>query len=394
MSSFKRIIFATTLLLVVSCQKDPEFEIKNRGAVVSSEEVGTNDISTIVQNVSDFSVEEYADHDVTYYIIDYTSDYKGELKNTRGLLILPNNVDTLDLIGYFHGTHIPLNIANVDGNTPTLYRGGSEDFLEARAVCTPWASAGFAVFMPDYFGYDITEDIEHPFVYYPELFKANIDGLLAAKAFMNEKGIVYDNDLFLSGWSQGAGAAMSAHYYIQNNYADEFNIVATSGLAGPYNFYGFLTSVLDRKDESFERLGLYSWAVYAVNKFSDLERPTDQIWSYPVYDQIAASNVPSTVPAEIVNPFFLSKINDKSDTAMIRQLELNSFHEGWTPVGNVFLHHGDADDVVPYFNSVDAFDGLSAAGATIKFYSYPGGDHGNILEEYATTTIKDFKSLQ
>lgn len=382
------------LLLGYSCQKEPAPGVLDRGFIIASEQVAENTAQDVINNVNDFDIAAFAQYDVTYHVITYTSDYKGELKNTRGLLILPKGIDTVDLIGYFHGTHIPLDVNNVDGNTPSLYRGGGEAFIEARGVGSPWASAGFAVFMPDYFGYDLTEDLEHPFVYYPELFKANIDGLKAAKQYLNENGFVYDNDLFLTGWSQGGGAALSAHRYIQEQYNDEFNLIATSGFAGPYNFFGFVLRVLAQKNQSFERLGLYSWAVYAVNKFSDLERPTDQIWSYPVYDQMSAANVPNTVPAKVINTFFLKAMVEETDTAMINRLAANSFHNGWTPQGKVFLHHGDADDVVPYFNSQDAFTGLEAEGADIQLYTYPGGDHGSVLEEYVINTINDFKNLQ
>jgi acetyl esterase/lipase len=131
-----------------------------------------------------------------------------------------------------------------------------------------------------------------------------------------------------------------------------------------------------------------------VNKFSNIKRPSDQLWSYPVFDQTSAFNPPSKEPAKIFNNFFLSKIVDGSDVQMVNIIKQNSFHENWHPLGKVFLHHGDADEIVPYFNSVDAYNGLTAAGGDVTLYSYPGGGHDTELNNYVTKTLTDFNELK
>lgn len=350
-------------------------------------------LNEIESNVSEYDVDTLTEYDVELYEITYTSDYLGERKNTRGVLILPKGKDSLDLVAYFHGTHVPLAIAGVNKSTPSLYEGGSDDFLEMRAVAIPMASHGYAVFVPDYFGYDLTGELEHPFVYYPELFKANIDGLLAAKSKLSDLGKIFSDELFLTGWSQGGGAALSAHKYIQESYLSEFDLQGTSGLAGPYDFYGFLKDIFERRTESISRLNLYSWALYAVNRFSSIQRPSDQLWSYEVYDQSAAFVPPTNVPNNAFNTYFLSKIVDETDTEMISELVNNTFSENWTPIGKIFLHHGDADQTVPYFNSENAYNGLGAAGANIRLYTYEGANHFEPLEGFLKLTLKDFDEL-
>src|SRR5690606_28347671 len=147
----------------------------------------------------------------------------------------------------------------------------------------------------------------------PEMFISNIDGLLAVKKVFRQKNIDYDNRLFLAGWSQGAGAALSAHKYIQENYADDFTVVATSGLAGPYHFSHFAETFLERRKESIDALPIFSWGLYSLNKFSALRRPTDQIYTYQVYDQFASILVPSKIPDEIFSDYFLNHWMNGSD---------------------------------------------------------------------------------
>ena len=211
----------------------------------------------------------------------------------------------VDLIAYFHGTEIPSKLLKMENVTPSQYFGDKKTHRDVRNMGLTWAAAGFAVFLPDYIGFGITSQEDHPYVYYPEMFQSNYDGLLAVKSFLKENGYGYDNRLFLTGWSQGAGASLSAHRYIQENHADAFQIIASSGLAGPYNFHRFAMSALANQEEKVDILPILSWGLFALNKYSTLKRPTDQIYAYPVFDQMSALIVPSMIPKDVFNPLFL-----------------------------------------------------------------------------------------
>jgi fermentation-respiration switch protein FrsA (DUF1100 family) len=382
------------VLLIQSCSKDNSFQSLSRGAVISVEEVGSLTKAQIVERAEEFSAVGIALYDVKFYSVDYRTVYMDKPTKSRGLLIIPNGVDSLQLVCYTHGTLFPLNIKLVNNNLPSNYRGQNEFFTEARNICLPLASSGFAVFMPDYVGFTNSKNNEHPYVYYAELFNGILDGIRAAKNVLKDKNYPDDKRVFLAGWSQGAGAAISAHKFIEQNYSSEFTVVASSGLAGPYNFSKFMNFVFDNRKDAFEYLNIYSWGVYTLNKFSSMKRPTDQLFSYPVYDQMSSILVPSKIPEKVLNNYFLNRITSGADQEMIQLIKQNSFHEGWTPIGKVFLHHGDADDIVPYFNSVDANAGLTAAGGDVTFYSYPGGKHDTEVGNYASKTINDFNILK
>lgn len=103
---------------------------------------------------------------------------------------------------------------------------------------------------------------------------------------------------------------------------------------------------------------------------------------------------PSNKPEDVFNHVFLNKIVDKTDTDFINELKNNSFHEKWKPDGKVFLHHGDKDDLVPYFNSTDAESGLKAAGGDVTLYTYPGGKHETDLGKFIQHTLTDFNLIK
>lgn len=383
-------------LLMTACDKDDELISGNykRGDFIEAAEKGTLTKDEIIERVTDLPAGSFAQYGVSYEVVTYRTEYMGKPIDSRGLLILPLNTEKTRLVMYCHGTELPSVRLNVEKITPSLYDGGRNDFHDVRNMGLGWATAGYAVFIPDYIGFGLTLGKDHPYLYYPEMFISNIDGLLAVKKAFRQKNINYDNRLFLAGWSQGAGAALSAHKYIQQNYADDFTVVATSGLAGPYHFSHFAETFLERRKESIDALPIFSWGLYSLNKFSALRRPTDQIYTYQVYDQFASILVPSKIPDEIFSDYFLNHWMNGSDVLLKQTLTDNSFHQGWKPVGKVFLHHGDADNLVPSYNTVDAYNGLTAAGGDVTTYIYPGGGHLSELGNFISNTITDFNQLK
>lgn len=139
---------------------------------------------------------------------------------------------------------------------------------------------------------------------------------------------------------------------------------------------------------------IFSWGLYSLNKFSTLRRPTDQIYTYQVYDQFSSILTPSKKPDEVFSDCFLNHWADGADVALTKVLHDNSFHEGWKPEGKVFLHHGDADELVPSYNTEDAYKGLTAAGGDVKKYIYPGGGHISELDNFISNTLIEFNQLK
>ncbi len=380
---------------MLSCEKEGSIAPGDysRGDLVGREEKGSLTVGEIVERVSELDASGFAQFGVTYEVITYRTQYMGKPVDSRGLLIIPQNAGSIKLLMYCHGTELPSVRLNVAKITPSGYDGSVSDFRDVRNMGLGWATAGFTVFIPDYIGFGLTLGKDHPYLCYPEMFVSNIDGLLAVKKALQEKGMSYDNRLFLAGWSQGAGASLSAHRYIQESYTADFTVVATSGLAGPYNFARFAESFLGRKHEKLDALPIFSWGLYSLNKFSGLRRPTDQLYSYPVYDQFSSILVPSQKPEEVFNGYFLQRWADGSDVALKEVLAANSFHQGWKPTGKVFLHHGDADELVPSYNTDDAYNGLTAAGGDVKKYIYPGGGHLSELGNFIANTLLEFSQL-
>lgn len=375
--------------MLVGCrEKNVPTPSARRGQVLKLEEVKHLTMPEIRALVTDSVSSDYLKHTVTCYRLSYSSVYEGDSITTTALMLLPDEPEELKLCVYMHGTILPIDELTASQQMPSNYFNRTVPSGGEVATCgLPLASNGFSVVMPDYIGYGQTATKEHPFVYYPELHYANIDALRAMVNVLLERKTIMPktNQVWLGGYSQGGGAALSLHYYIQKDYAAEFEVVSSSCLSGPYNYAGQIKGVMEENIPVPSVL--ISWSAYVLNRF-EVHRNPDQIFSFAVTDQTSAiTNFYGTIK-DIFRPYFIENVLSGADTEWIEASKRNSFHEGWTPKGRVFLHHGTKDNIVPYFNTTDAYNGLTAAGGDVTVFTYEGKEHTNVTPMYIKNTLR------
>ena len=359
-----------------------------RGEVLDTELVKELTLDQVRKLATDSVDTAHLHYPVKCYRLTYSSVYEGEPITTTALLLLPN-AEAADkaLCVYMHGTNWPIEKRSAQQKMPSNYFSGTTQSGGEVATCgIPLASSGMAVVMPDYIGYGPTADKEHPFIYYPELKQANIDALRAMRNYLKLSG---KQDVSLAGWSQGGGAALSLHYFIQHEYDSEFNVLSSSCLSGPYNFAGLLEGVLRDTTGLVPPTALCTWSVYVLNRFA-VHRNPDQIYTFTVTDQTSAMmNFVGTV-WDCFRPYFTTNVLSGQDKEWINASLKNSFHTGWKPTGKVYLHHGTKDPIVPYFNTADAYKGLTDAGGDVTLYAYEGKDHFNVTFKFINQTLSDW----
>lgn len=373
----------------------------------------TTDLGKDYSSYETKQIEEQLKYDVDYYILPYITAYglegskvhSPELVAARALVLVPKDVPEgeLRLAAYFHGTVLPVpQITNIfDMGTPADFRGdnGSQD---VRHCALPLASAGYCVICPEYTGYGPTSGRDHPFVYYPELWQSSYDSLVAGYEFLTDPtyGInaSLTRDIYLTGWSQGGGMALYAQRDLESrrHYLGDFNVKGTSTIAGPFNVYRFLTEMLEHSHQAYLLMALYGWAGYAINMFCPtLQRPMDQIFRPSIYDQTDAFIQFGNTPDDLFQQFFAQNVLNGKDEVFINALKDDSTYEGWEPKAPVWLHHGAQDNVVPCFNSEDAYKGLKdSAQQGIHLYLYKDLDHTNFVPSYISRTIEEFSQVQ
>ena len=80
-----------------------------------------------------------------------------------------------------------------------------------------WATKGYAVVMPDYMGYGASREHIHPYMQGELTAKHVIDMILAVRSFLASRKIqTLSSDILLTGYSQGAHAALHTLRMIEN----------------------------------------------------------------------------------------------------------------------------------------------------------------------------------
>lgn len=402
------VIFAAIALS--SCRKEnPEDRDHSRREFISLESIGDVNLYKIRKMLGEsvyidsLAFGDKLKYDVSAYKLSYYTLYEdSDIVPASALVLVPKGVSEYRLAAVMHGTVVPFA-----GLAQSFHIGVPSTFdcnngpQDVREMGLPIASSGFCVVMPDYTGYGPTKDRDHAFVYFPELFKSAYDGVVCARdALMDRLGKDVGKDLWICGWSQGAGLSLFMQKELENNpeYAGQFNLKAVSCVAGPFNVKRFVQFVFAEPDKLHTMIMLYSWTAYAVNRFAKgLQRKMDQIFRNPIYDQVDAFMVVGSSAGELFTDFFLKNIMNGSDDVFIRALEEDSTvidrdleKPRWVPVAPLYLHHGTADSWVPSFNSVNAYNVFRRHGADVSLYLYEGQEHTTFIPSFTSKTIDEF----
>ncbi|MEL6822504.1 MAG: lipase family protein, partial [Calditrichota bacterium] len=361
----ERLIFLLLMIAYLSgCLSNPAMDSQapviitnppstDRGYLLSYSQVSSMPVNEIVQMNRDIGdISGYAQKNLDLYSIVYNSVDSGTLVQVSGLVFIPQNTDSLiDIIQNHHGTIIP---EYGDEETPSTYTGGKKRSSEMYFVGATMASNGYVVSMPDYVGYGESGHLEHPYTVHRELAEVSIDMLRATRQLLNLLSVRVSDNVFLTGWSEGGGAGLATHKALQENPSAEFNVVASSLFAGPYDYVGFLKDIFINRTTERDELSIYSWSVYALNKYNQtLNRAASTIWQYEVTDQLDALDVPSLKPSEIFQSEFIDTLINESDKAFTSAVMENTLISGWIPSGQLYFHSGTADKIVPHYNSVN-----------------------------------------
>lgn len=364
----------------------------DRGYLVSYSNTGSMTANEVISaGVEEGDISQYTNRDLDFYSIVYNSLNNGKLEEVSGLVMIPKGItNELDIIQHHHGTIIPGD----EGAEPSTYEGGMSGSSEMYFIGATMASNGYVVSMPDYVGYGVTLEKEHPYTVHHELAEVSVDMLRATKQLLETLSLEYSNNVFLTGWSEGGGAGLATHKYLQEKYPNEFMIKGSSLFAGPYDYFSFVKDILEKRNLEDEELSIYSWSLYALNNYDEtLNRETNSIWNYTVNNQIDALDIPSLKPAEIFQNNFMDAVQNETDTDWVKAMKENTLIEGWTPQGHLFFHSGTLDLIVPHYNSVNAHEHFKSLNVNSTLYEYPGEDHYTPLYQYVTTTIDDFNNL-
>jgi hypothetical protein len=399
------ILFYSVIYVVIffSCNKASNTTQDLRGRLVEYQYVRTISSQEVIDHFpeqADYAeqIDTIAKYAVKIYRYTYHSVYKDQPIILSGLIMVPDIDQPIPIYTYLHGTLKPYPMPGGEGNEdiPSLYRGEYPDASwkqgETRLFGSFTASHGYIAVLPDYAGYGASADVSHPYTIHRELAKESIDAILAAQEFLKRENIKTNNKVFLSGWSEGAGASLAAQKEIEANYLRKINLVAAANFAGPYNMseMGELMVLLPLSFWEWDpsELDGILWSLYAHNFFANNPLPNEAIFKINVTSEVSVlKDRTSNVPTELVKQSFTGS------QFMKNEFVKNDLIDGWKPVRKVFFYYGTEDTDVFPFNSVNAYNAFNNKGSDVELIRYVGDDHESPVLKYYLSMMAEFDAL-
>lgn len=336
---------------------------------------------------ADFPIKNGSD---IYRVTYSTTGSDMKLDTASGLLILPDVIDgPLPILNYQHGT--------TAGRSDVPSNLSGQEYLLASI----FTSLGFATFAPDYIGMGESRGF-HPYVHAETEASAMIDMLSAIKQYMDANDIIYNDQLFITGYSQGGHAAMAAHRVLERDYKDQIAVTASLPMSGPYSISGVMLDLAFMEEEFF----FPSYLVYSTlgikaiypelyddiseifrEDFVDMIRPFSESGEglFTLNVQLLnelESKFGGSFPKFIFKDSLLNVISTQPDHLFNQALRESDLFD-WTPEAPVLMLYCESDDQVPFKNSIIADSVMNANGAAnVEARDVSGGanlSHGECI---------------
>ena len=339
--------------------------------------------------------------------ITYTTlDIKGQPDTASGLVVLPDVVGTFPLTCYLHGTV----------NGPEDVPSRLDEDLEPRgdALPAPLGAFGYVVAAPDYLGLGDSRGF-HPYVHAATEASAAVDLLFATREFLQTQSVSLNDQLFITGYSQGGHAAMALHRSIQQEYADEFTVTAAAPMSGPYSISGAMKDVIV-SDEPYFFTGYLPYTILSYNEAYDLFDDLGEYFKEPYATAIRqfasgdldlqtlngtlssqlSAQAGGVFPKRMLQDSILAiaEANDQSHP-LLMALADNDVYD-WQPMAPTRLFYCTADDQVTFRNSNIADSVMQANNAPDvgAIDVNPFADHGACIDPAAFSTVSFFADFQ
>lgn len=333
---------------------------------------------------------------VSYKIIYNTIDVNGNPTIASGALYVPQGLcDPLPLVSYHHGTQFNRN--NVPSNNAYQYIG------------LLFSGNGYITTMPDYLGMGENQGI-HPYVHWESEATASIDLIRAAREFLLDTLMKRDNNqLFLSGYSQGGHATMATHKYITiNNLRNEFNVIASAPLSAPIDLSVSQFELIFNANLTYQTSEYFPYAAASYQLvYGNLYNNFNEYYK-PPYDLIIEDYLSNgTYSNAQWNSIIPDNLDDFMQDSLINNIQNNLNHpfreaarkndlNNWVAFEPIRLLFCGMDLVVTPLNSTTTVDMMTALGATdiTAFNVNPTGNHETCYIPATRNTLDWFNTLK
>lgn len=340
--------------------------------LISYELLDTYEQETLVNKWKSASIPQALapiNYDVAVYEVIYTMPWHdGTPIKASGLYYVPKESKTIvskkkkreateghPMLCYHHGTQIRKN--------RKVKLGGE------KAICVGFATDGYLVARPDYMGLGKGER-NHLYHHIETQAGASIYLLRAIETINKELNIEQNDQLFITGYSQGGHVTLSFQKTVQESYAEEFKVTASAPMSGAYDLGGVQEGAMFKP---YSHPGYLPYLIFSYNEIYNLYNdPTELLLSPydsvlpPVYNGDYSMNYINgllpEVPKDMLQPTMVKRYLEEPEFPFKKALKENSVHD-WKPEQPVLFCYCEADEQVNYQNSIVTYERMKELGA-------------------------------
>jgi len=344
-----------SLLLIIFCGCDssepdsPSEAATTRGEIIRVDELKRYTSGEVNQVFEDFGLPITARYGVNVYIMEYmTVDVKGEMTLASGAVLIPQPAFSELSVVSFH-SFTTVNRLSVPS------RGGLNQIL----VGMIFSGDGYMTVMPDMIGLGSSTKF-HPYLIADVSATTVIDMLRSVTQWATSESWSISQEVFLTGYSAGGYITLATHRAIEADVSDEYKVVASAPMAGPYDLSGTMFELMLR-DEPYGQPYFLPYILMSYSEAYGLyESPSDYLASPydetlpPLFDGTHSSADVNAampeIPKQIVRSDVLQRVKEDMNHKMIQRLRENDLIN-WKPRSPIRLYHCAADALVPIENA-------------------------------------------
>ncbi len=320
------------------------------------------------------------------YRVEYESpDVHGDLDTLSGLIAFPENTTNLfPKLSYMHGT--------VASRTAVPSYQSTES-----NVIVAMAGFGYASVAPDYPGLGIGRGF-HPYVHAESEAQSGIDLVIAMEEIAANEGYLLNDQLFITGYSQGGHAAMAMTKLVEEKYSNDYTVTASAPMSGPYSISGIMLDFVLAENVYGTPAYLPNVLLSMQTAYGNLYNDLSEVVRAPYVDKILEYYNEDIDLLEL-NTFLFNKLTELEGASIavkifnqeyIDQLSSDPQHpfllalqdqdvDNWMSNTPLRMFYCTGDDQVSYLNAIQADSSMNAMGSFDVESELVGGatvDHG------------------
>lgn len=341
------------------------------------------------------AIKSHVETGVKVYKIIYNTEFEGNKVQASGLVSLPEEAGTYPILSYQNGTNTEHSAAPSVDVENRLFQ-----------ILEMMGSTGFIISLPDYLGFGESDNMFHPYLHKESTEQTVLDMMRAIEEMVEQEDATdWNDEVYISGYSQGGWSTMAVQKAIETQYAAEFNLKASACGAGPYDLMTineYVTALPEYQMPYF--LG------YIFNSYINLGLTTgiDEVFQAPYAERIPTlydgtnsggqinAQLTTTMPDFFTAEYLSGWNTDSKFSPVTDMLEQNSISAYMTKIPTMILHGTDDELVTPVVstNMYNDFISLGVSPELVTLIPLEGHTHTSGIVPSGLMSILWFLELK